>query len=176
MVLCELSKSWYFHLEICVNISSTGISPLIIFAGKNFNSMILLKGNNATICKMCKWLFRNDSNWNVSNGLNKALKQNMFCTPQNNNFSDICLEKFLPVYFNDRMTSSKKYPLGTFPVVRWVRLCFQWKGHRFDPQLGIQDPTYQVGWPKNRNQNLRSILSANDVTKLNYLLSAFIFY
>ena len=111
----------------------------------------------------------------VSNVLNKVLKQNIFCTPQNKNFSDICLEKFLSVYFNDRMTFPKKYPFGTFLVIQWLRLCFQWKGHGFEPQLGRQDPTYQVVWPKNRNQNLRSILSANGAPKLNYLLSAFIF-
>lgn len=71
---------------------------------------------------MHKWLFRKDSNWTVSNVLNKVLKQNMFCTLQNKNFSDICLEKFLSVYFNDRMTFPKKYPLGTFLVVQWLRI------------------------------------------------------
>ena len=44
--------------------------------------------------------------------------------------------------------------VGSSLVVQWSRLCFHCRGHRFDPWLGNQDPTYLLVQQKKKKKGV----------------------
>ena len=52
--------------------------------------------------------------------------------------------------------------VGSSLMVQWSRLCFHCRGHRFDPWLGNQDPTYLLVQQKKKKKvfiNVNNIIA-----------------